>query len=139
MKKLAMLFLLCASVAKADTYQTHGMETFTFDLPHGTQFFAGEYLTFPVDWLGGVLEGSLYIPDSSLDNAFSLGSVISAPPDFVSDPNVPWNFQWPYSPWDYMPEYVDLAHPLSITTPEPSTVVLLGACLAGLLLWKAAH
>ena len=163
MKYLALLLLLCASVARAD-----GIDNFdygggyfdsdiTFSLPPTLQVPkvpAGAPWEFPtnINYLGGVLSGAFafYDPPNPTEAVIELGYIVSVPPGFVDDPNISFYQQWPYDYQHIAPllccdgsalftrngdtlTFVPGVHGLmtiTTTTPEPSTIILLGLAAA---------
>jgi hypothetical protein len=107
MKYLALLLLLCASVARADSIDNFAYDmqwaVVTFSLPATVQVPvvpAGAAWEFPtnINYLGGVLSGSLsfYDPPDPSVAAIRLGYIVSVPPGFIWDPNLSFYQQWPF-------------------------------------------
>jgi hypothetical protein len=148
MKRLVLLLLLCASVAKADSLVTFmfsvGVPSFAVPSDIGPQFSLNldgaqwNFLFTQGDHFVDVDYNAFYATNETT----GVGWLFDLP--FYCAPwntgciavGTPWNGS-EFVPGDY--GSITITESPSLATPEPSTLVLLGACLAGLLLWKALH
>lgn len=106
-----------------------------------------------MNYFGGVLTGELefYDPPNPTEALIALGYIVSTPPGFVYDPNLSFYQQWPFDYQHSAPMFCcsdssalftlngntltwilgnhgDLT--ITTTTPEPSTIILLGLAAA---------
>ncbi len=145
--KLLILLLLIAPVAKADSYSfSTGTGEMDFQAP-ADAFQINQYTFIPdISYFGGVISADFYPIEHEVNyfvGYFIFGEIVAYPADFQPNDLNPYA-QWP---WDLQHasgfsgyDTTLQSQALSITTPEPSTgilVLLVGLLLsAKKLLWR---